>query len=219
MKKKTEAKNVTESVEILKLTVGTMEANCYIVSDSGSSEAAIIDPGAEPDRICQEIARRALQIKCIINTHGHGDHIGANGYLGAPVVIHRLDRDFLLDPEKNLSSSFGFKIISPPAARLLEDGERIELGCLHFEVIHTPGHTPGSICLKLGEILFTGDTLFNSGIGRSDFPYSDECMLLESIRSRLLTLSRDTQIYPGHGPYSTIGEEIRVNTFLGENQK
>ena len=199
---------------IRKLVVGPMGVNCYIVADPASGDACVIDPGAEPQKIKNILAREGLSLKFIINTHGHGDHIAANGYFNVPIYIGSLDADFLTDSDRNLSMSFGFPIRSPEASRLLKDGERVSLGALEFRVIHTPGHTPGSISLKLDNKVFTGDALFCGGIGRSDFPYGDEALLLKSIRHKLFALDDECVIHPGHGDSSTIGGEKRSNPFF-----
>lgn len=191
-----------------------MAVNCYVVADGASKDACIIDPGADPDRIKNFLKRESLNPKFILNTHGHGDHIAANGSFGCPIYIHRLDGIFLTDPEKNLSEMFGFPIVAPPASRLLEDKERISLSGLELEIIHTPGHTPGSISIKLGDSIFTGDALFAGGIGRTDFDYGDERVLLKSIKERLLVFGANTIIYPGHGEASTVGKEKSSNPFL-----
>ena len=196
------------------LEVGPLAANCYIVSSLKTKEACLIDPGGEPERIKKVLDKNGLVLNFIINTHGHGDHILANGNFNVPIFIHELDGAYLGDPEKNLSGMFGFSFTSPAAAGLLKDGGRIGLGDLEFEVIHTPGHTPGSISLKLGDAVFTGDTLFASGIGRTDLPGGNEKDIFRSIKERLLALDDGTEVYPGHGPVSTIGEEKRNNPFF-----
>ncbi len=197
-----------------KLEVGPMGANCYIVTDKATKNTFLIDPGGEPDRIKNVLKKNGLNLKFIINTHGHGDHILGNGYFDAPVYIHRLEKDFLTDPDKNLSGMFGFFFKTSKAAKLLEDGEKILLDNLEIEIIHTPGHTPGGISIKLDGAVFTGDTLFAGGIGRTDFPAGDEALLLKSIRKKLFVLDDDVIIYPGHGPESTIGEEKMSNPFF-----
>lgn len=194
--------------------VGPLGVNCYLIADKTAKEACLIDPGAEPYGIKDLLRKEQFTLRFIINTHGHGDHIAANGRFNVPIFIHRLDADFLADDEKNMSKIFLFPIKSPPAARLLEDGEKIKLGSLEMSIMHTPGHTPGSISIKLDGAVFTGDALFAGSIGRTDFPYGDEEQLLRSIRNRLLMLSDDTVIYPGHGEGSTIGEERKNNPFL-----
>lgn len=200
---------------ILKLlTVGELQVNCYILADENTREAIIIDPGAEPQTIKKCISRNNVKPLFIVNTHGHADHIGANKFLNLPVWIHRLDKDFLIDPNKNLSSAFGVEVTSPEAANLIKDGDEIKAGGIKLLVIHTPGHTPGGISLKTDNMIFTGDALFCEGIGRTDFPYASEKELLESIAQRILTLPNDTIIYPGHGPVSTVGHEKKNNPFL-----
>ncbi len=199
---------------IEKITVGEMQANCYLLACSKTKEAAIIDPGDEPARIKEIIRKHALSSKFIINTHGHADHIGANASLGLPVYIHRLDANFLNDASRNLSMLCGLKITSPKAAHLLEDNEIIKIGNLKIRAIHTPGHTPGSICLECEGILFSGDTLFCEGIGRTDFPGSSSSQLLDSINTKLMNLPDETLVHPGHGPSTKIGKEKRNNPFL-----
>jgi len=206
--------NASAAFFLKSFVVGPMAVNCYLVADPVTKEACLIDPGAGPSGIKECIRKNGFNLKFIINTHGHGDHIAANGAFDAPVYIHRLDKEFLKDPNLNLSSSFFFKVTSPEASRFLEDGDGVDLGSLKFKVMHTPGHTPGSISLVLDGIAFTGDTLFRSGVGRTDFDYGDEGELFKSINEKLLTLSNDTIIYPGHGDASTIGEERQSNPFF-----
>ncbi|MBP7055949.1 MAG: MBL fold metallo-hydrolase [Candidatus Omnitrophica bacterium] len=192
---------------IKRFVVGPMGVNCYLVADPDTGETCLIDPGADPDAMKSYIKEKGLDLKFIIITHGHGDHIAANGYFNVPIYIHKDDADFLADPAKNLSKYFLFAVTSPKASRLLEDGEVVRLGKLSFTVIHTPGHTPGSISLKLGGSIFTGDTLFCGGVGRTDFAYSDEEALWHSINDKLFREPGGTVIYPGHGESSTIGQE------------
>ena len=191
-----------------------MAANFYIVADESKNDAFLIDPGGDPGRIKQILKKKDLNLKFIINTHGHGDHIFANGSFDVPIYIHKLEKEFLTDPDKNLSGMFGFLLKTPKAAKLLEDGEKIYLNDMEIEILHTPGHTPGSVSVKLNGAVFTGDALFRGGVGRTDFPYGDWETLLKSIRERLLVLDDETVIYPGHGDASTIGEERRSNPFL-----
>ena len=200
---------------IKQIVVGLLETNCYIFADLDAKEAALIDPGSNgDDAIKPEIEKHNLTLKCIINTHGHGDHISSNKKFKAPIYIHRLDADFLGNSSLNLSATFGITIKSPPASRLLEDGDIIEIGRFNLKVIHTPGHTPGGISL-LGEgVIFTGDTLFMGGVGRTDFPYGSYEKLINSIRKRLWNLDEKIIVYPGHGPLTTIGKEKHDNSFI-----
>lgn len=196
------------------LTVGELQVNCYILADETTRDAVIIDPGAEPEIIKGCISRNGLNPSLIINTHGHADHIGANRFFNLPIWIHELDKDFLIDTRKNLSAIFGMRVISPDAAKLIKEGDEIRIGDITLAVIHTPGHTPGSISLKVDNMVFTGDALFCEGVGRTDFPYGSEKELIESITRKILVLPNDTVVYPGHGPASTVGHEKKNNPFL-----
>ncbi len=196
------------------VVVGPLETSCYILACGKPKEAAIIDPGDEYNKIKKIIGRSGLKPLFIINTHGHGDHIGANKDFGLPIYIHRLDADCLTDPSKNLSSSFFLDVVSPKAARLLEGGEKIKVGSLELEIIHTPGHTPGGICIKCGDAVFSGDTLFCGGVGRTDLPGGSRKDLENSIRGKILTLPGETLVCPGHGPFTTVDQEIESNPFL-----
>ncbi|MCX5688042.1 MAG: MBL fold metallo-hydrolase [Candidatus Omnitrophica bacterium] len=199
---------------IKKIVVGPLESNCYLAGDEDTKEIYIIDPGGDYKKINSVIDKNSLKPKAIINTHGHGDHIGANKEFGIPVWIHSLDADFLTDSSKNLSGVFGFFLKTKAASRLLKDGDILDIGKYNLEVIHTPGHTPGSICLKTARIIFTGDTLFCEGVGRTDFAYGSQEDIISSIKEKLFTLDDDYVIYPGHGPSSTIRNEKINNPFI-----
>ncbi len=196
------------------LPVGPVAANCYLFGCANTKEAAIIDPGAEDGLIKERISALGLKPVYVINTHGHGDHIGANSKMGLPILIHAADAQCLTNPLKNMSGMLGVPISSPPASRLLEDGDKINVGNLILEVIHTPGHTPGSICLRCDEIVFTGDTLFAEGVGRTDLPGGMQYRLIKSIKERLFILPDETKVYPGHGPATTIGHEKGHNPLI-----
>jgi len=196
------------------IVVGEMEANCYIFGSDEEREVVLIDPGADYEKLSAFIKNRGLLPKFIVNTHGHIDHIGANHRFNLPILIHRLDADFLSDPQLNLSVLSGRGYRSPRAARLLEEGDSIEVADIELKVIHTPGHTPGGISLRYEDLIFTGDTLFKGGVGRTDLPYASGEQLLSSIKEKLLTYDDQTIIYPGHGPISTIAKERRENPYL-----
>lgn len=198
--------------------VGDLQTNCHFLIDEETLECAVIDPGAEPDRLIEQIRSQKLKVTLVINTHGHGDHIGANGEIRdryqCKILIHRLDARMLANPEQNLSSSFypaGIK--SPSANTMLEDGGIITLGKYQLKVIHTPGHTPGSICLEGDDFVFTGDTLFCGSVGRWDLPGGDAQMLKNSVK-RLSRLPPSLKIYPGHGPSCVMKDELRHNPFF-----
>ena len=180
----------------------------------------VIDPGGDGDRILKRLEELGLNLELIVNTHGHFDHIGGNEYLkqktGAKLYIHADDAEMLTEPEKNLSSLFdpGSLIISPPADIILHDGDRMEIGAHVFYVIHTPGHTKGSICLKMEDCLFAGDTLFADSIGRTDLPGGSYSEIMNSIKTKLCPLEDTLIIYPGHGPKSILGCEKRSNPYI-----
>lgn len=195
------------ALQVAGFAVGPLATNCYIVSETVSGKGIIIDPGAHDARIGEHIKSTGVDILNIVNTHGHADHIAGNAELGFPVMIHALDALCLSDPARNLSMFSGEDCSPVTAVRTLEDGDRIAVGGLELEVIHTPGHTPGGISLRCGDILFSGDTLFFEGVGRTDLPGGDTARLAKSIRERLLTLPDHVIVYPGHGPATTIGHE------------
>jgi len=201
-----------------KLIVGPLATNCYIVGAESSREGVIIDPADEAKVILREVKDLALDIKLIILTHGHFDHTGAlkevKETIGAEVAMHKDDaahlREYSLAGEQ-----FGLSYPVPPAPdRLLQDGDSIDVGDLHFSVLHTPGHTPGGICILVDGVVFSGDTLFNYGVGRCDLPGGSYSRLMDSIHTRLMTLPDDTIVCPGHGPSTTIGAERQGNPFL-----
>jgi len=207
---------------IKRFVVGDLETNCYLVSCTKTKEALIIDPGfnrkTEADAILEEIDRQGLHVRFIVNTHGHLDHISGNEAIkeatGAPILIHEHDAHMLTDAAKNLSQMFRFNVASPPADRTLRDGDIIQAGDVKLRVLHTPGHSRGSICLLGDDIVFTGDTLFAGSIGRTDFPSSSYKEIMHSLKSKLMVLPNSVKVYPGCGPTSTIGEEKRRNPFL-----
>ena len=200
-----------------KLVVGPFDTNCYIVGSESNREGMIVDPGDKAKEILKKVEDLQLDIKLIALTHGHIDHIGALKKIkeatGAEVAIHADDAGSLR--KQPLTIMLGlFYPIPPPPDRLLKDGDSIEVGDLHFAVLHTPGHTPGGICL-LGEgVVFSGDTLFNYSVGRADLPGGNESRLMNSIQTRLMTLPDETIVYPGHGPDTTIGAERKGNPYL-----
>lgn len=202
---------------IEKLVVGPLATNCYIVGDDSTGTGVIIDPGADEKRIIKKVDDLRLDIKLVLLTHGHVDHTGAlknlQKVINADVAVHTDDAD--LAGYRSSGSIFGLFYPSPPPPdRLLKDNEILDIGHMHFRVIHTPGHTPGGICLLVNSALFSGDTLFKFGIGRSDLPGGDHILLIESIRNRLLILSDEITVYPGHGENTTIAGERDCNPFL-----
>jgi len=201
---------------IRKLVVGPYASNCYIVGSEKTKEGMIIDPGANAHEIINKVRELGLKIKIIVLTHRHPDHVGAASQVkeatGAEVATHPEAARYLpQSPSYIFESSFQ---ASPYPERLLKGGDSIDIGELHFTVLHTPGHTPCGISLVGHGVVFTGDTLFNYGIGRYDLVDGDYHQLMDSIHTKLMVLPDDTLVYPGHGPDSTIGTERRANPFL-----
>jgi hydroxyacylglutathione hydrolase len=202
------------------LTVGSFAANCYIVGSSETKRGMIIDPGADADIIMKTVQQTGLSISIIVITHAHMDHVGAlrevQKKTNARFAIHEAEKGFVFSTPMRMLTSLGVSPVkSPPKPdRLLRDGDLIDLGDLHFEVLYTPGHSSGGICLLGHGVVFSGDTLFKFGIGRTDFPGMSHERLIKSIGEKLMVLPDETIVYPGHGPPTTIGDERRVNPFL-----
>jgi hydroxyacylglutathione hydrolase len=201
---------------VRKLVVGPIASNCYIVGSEKTKEAMVIDPGADAEDILRAAEKLGLKIKLIVLTHRHPDHVGAAAQVkeatGAEVAAHAECAKYL--PQ---SPSYIYEPpyeAAPYPERILKGGDSIDIGDLHFTVLHTPGHTPCGISLMGEGVVFTGDTLFNYGIGRYDLIDGDYHQLMDSIHTKLLVLPDDTRVYPGHGPDSTIGTERRANPFL-----
>jgi len=200
-------------MRIYKVVVGELQTNCYIVASS-KDNAFIIDPGDDAEEIRDVLKEHKLKATFIVNTHGHIDHVKANADLKLPLYIHEKEKDMVADPKKNPMAFFFGTFTAVKPERLLKDGDRVALDELSFEVIYTPGHTNGGICL-LGEgVLFSGDTLFYGGVGRTDFPGASHAELLKSLK-KLSQLKENIRVYPGHGPDTTIGREAKVGTLNG----
>lgn len=198
-------------------TVGPMEANCYILYNPDKREGLIIDPGAEGSHLIKFIKQEKISINYIVNTHGHPDHIGANRkikeHTNAPILIHQYDAPMLAKSGSVLSFIFPLESSSPAADTFIKDGDLIECAGMKLKVLHTPGHTPGGISLLIDDSIFTGDTLFSGSIGRSDLPGGSPQVLLSSIK-KILSLDENLIIYPGHGPSTTVGQELHSNPFI-----
>lgn len=204
---------------IKNLVVGLLEVNCFIVADERTKEAMVIDPGDEPDRIIAVIKENSIKVKYILCTHAHFDHVGALSDIkdetDAKVVIHG-DELEIYNGARDQAAFWGYELEPlPEPDMLVKEGDKIELGNLSFEVFHSPGHSPGGICLYGENIVFTGDTLFAGSVGRTDF-YGGDITKLKKSFLRLMSLPPDTKVLAGHGPASTIIREKAGNFFMGE---
>ncbi len=205
-------------MQIQQLIVGTMEVCCYIISCKRTGKAAIIDPGGDENKILSHCHDNKLTVEYIIATHGHPDHVCANAPLkeatNAKIIMHNEDAEFFKQEKvRNYFSMLGLRE-SPPPDITVKDGDNIDFGEVSLQVIHTPGHTPGGICLYNFGSCFTGDTLFVGAVGRTDFPGGSTSQLQHSIRENLMTLPAETIVWPGHGYgglKSTIGREAQTN--------
>ena len=204
---------------VKKMNVGMIGVNCYLLACPETKEALIIDPGEGAEKLLKEIEREQCQLRYIINTHGHYDHIGANGQLkkqtGAKILIHAADAEMLTEGRRNLSIFSDSQVLQGPAAdQLLGEGDLIKVGkTICLQVIHTPGHSPGSIALYQEGHLFSGDTLFATSIGRTDLPGGSTEAIMDSI-NKLIILPEETKVYPGHSGLSTIGEIMINNPYV-----
>ena len=206
--------------------VGDFQTSCHVVFREGDPRAMVVDPGGEGKRILARLEERSLEVATILVTHGHVDHIAGNEALKnafpeARLVVGAKDEGMLASPMKNLSALVLKRVKSPPADETLAEGDTIEIAGAEGKVFETPGHTPGGISLYFSAeendgqpIVFSGDTLFQMSIGRSDFPGGNGEQLIRSIREKLLTLPPETIVYPGHGGATTIAEEAAANPFV-----
>jgi hydroxyacylglutathione hydrolase len=202
---------------IERLVVGPLATNCYILKSG--DELAVIDPGGDAERILDKVDELGGTVKYVVDTHGHIDHMAANSEVveatGAQLLIHELDARLLAHPDRNLASMMGLEISSPVPDRLLKEDDKIEIGEDELTVLHTPGHTPGGICLLGSDYAFTGDTLFLDSIGRVDFPGGSEEQMQASLNRLQVVFRKETMLYPGHGEPGRFGRALLVNPFLG----
>jgi glyoxylase-like metal-dependent hydrolase (beta-lactamase superfamily II) len=198
--------------------------NTYVVWLPSRQDALVFDPGLEPELILDVLRTEGLSVAAVLNTHGHADHIAGNEavkevFPDAPLVIGVNDAPLLSDAMANLSGPFGMPVVSPPANRLVREGDVLEYAGIRLEVLDVPGHSPGHVVYLYRDqpsLIFGGDVLFRGSIGRFDLPGCDGTLLVSGIQKKLLTLAPDTVIYPGHGPTTTIGHEKQTNPFVGE---
>lgn len=196
-------------MEMQALQVGSIPTNCYLVFDPGRTDALVIDPGDNPERIFAALNGRTPA--AVLLTHGHFDHTGAlSAFAGVPIYIHEADAPMLSDPHLSVGDGNGDLRPRPAATHLLADGEQLHLAGLDIAVLHTPGHTPGGVTYQIGDALFTGDTLFAHGYGRTDLPGGDFSALRRSLR-RLLHLAGDFRVFPGHSESTTLNHERGID--------
>lgn len=213
-----------DHVAITRVISAGFEENCYIVQLAGRTDALVVDPGLEPDKILEYLESRAVEPAAMLLTHGHGDHIAGNAAIKqrwphCPIVCGRNEAPKLLDPELNLSALFGLPMVSPPADILVDDGQLYRAAGFELEVLEVPGHSAGHVVYLWRDhqppIAFVGDVIFAGSIGRTDFPDGDYQALVRGIAEKLFTLPEDTILLSGHGPPTTVGEERRSNPFVG----
>lgn len=207
-------------MNIKRIDGGMFESNCYLIYADGLG--TLIDAGVNCERVISTAANLGVKIKNIILTHGHIDHIVELDRIvektNAEVYIHADDKQFLTDPRLNASTYFGRPFSADTRVSILRDGGIIATGNDQFEIIHTPGHTPGSVCILSGNSLFSGDTLFCGGYGRVDLPDGSFEDIYDSIVNKLFALSKDLIVYPGHGERTTIGDETNINPITYSTQ-
>jgi glyoxylase-like metal-dependent hydrolase (beta-lactamase superfamily II) len=204
--------------------VGPLQCNCAILADPTSREAVVLDPGDEPDRILEALSGAGLKPIALVHTHAHFDHVGCSALLkritGAPIYMHEGDRPLYQNLDEQ-GKAFGLVMDKPGIIdKLLVHGDTIPVGSGALHVLHTPGHTPGSLSFRMegaeGDVLFSGDTLFRRSIGRTDLWGGSMETILDSIRREILTLPGSLRVVPGHGPDTTVAEEGRRNPFVGD---
>lgn len=205
-------------MQMIRMPLGIYQANCYIIWDEDTNIAAVIDPGGDFESLKYAIDKKGLNVKYIILTHAHADHIGAldelKEYSDAKILVHHDDYEMLKDKRKNHSNMMGNKIIELEADERIKDGDKILIGNTELYIIHTPGHSEGSICIRSENLLFTGDTLFAGSIGRTDLEGGSFVEIIKSIKNKIIILPDETKIYPGHGPSTTVAIEKENNPFL-----
>ena len=204
--------------------VGPLACNCYIVGDPDAREAIVIDPGGDADTIASALAEKELRVTAIVATHAHFDHVIAAQRIreltGAPFYLHDADKPLLSWYRESGRIFLGVDLPDPPDVDSSpSEGDRVRAGSVELEVVHTPGHSPGSISLVTGDVIFSGDTLFAGSIGRTDLPGGDAQALVSAVRHKLFEWPDQTPVHPGHGPATTVGRERSDNPFVGASAR
>ncbi len=209
------------AMKIVPFVLGPIQTNGYLLVNEETNRAVVIDPGMNPKPLLNRIAQDSIQLEAILLTHAHLDHMGGVDEVrkacGCPVYIHDLEADWLTDPALNGSLRWSHMtppLTTDPAEYALEEGMRLKLAGFEFRVLHTPGHSPGSVSFLHGKNLFSGDVLFRESVGRTDLPGGREADLFNSIRGKLYRLDPDVTVYNGHGPKTTIGHEMAHNPYV-----
>jgi len=213
------------AIKTIRVASMPFDENTYVVFREGVTDCVVVDPGLQPDKIAEKLKENNLKIAAILNTHGHSDHIAGNASMKhlnptAPLVIGEKDAGKLTDPDLNLSAPFGLPLVSPPQDQTVAEGDVLEFAGIKFEVRETPGHSVGHVVFIFEDngqkTVLGGDVLFRGSIGRSDFPDGSFADLKSSIEEKLFTLPPETIVLTGHGPQTTVGEEIESNPFVGK---
>lgn len=218
---------MTSPIRVTRFTLGPFEQNCYLLIGPSARRAALVDPGLQSEVVLQALHEQDLELEWIINTHGHVDHVAGNHFFkqhtGARLIIHPADAEMAARARSQFEQlqrlGFGLDLRvpdSPPPDAFFEEGRPFIFDGARFEVIHTPGHSPGGVCLAWDGNAIVGDTLFRGSIGRTDLPHGSHTELLTSIRDKLFRLPDHTVCHPGHGPETTLGEERRSNPFVSD---
>jgi len=205
-------------VRIETFTLGELQENAYLVLDDEQQAAVVIDPGDYPKSLIARIEEIGCGLTAILLTHGHWDHVAGvraiKDIFDVPVCLHAADAPLYRHVVEQAELFGFFAEPQPPLDRELKDGDTIKAGPFTFQVLHTPGHTPGGVCYRIGDVVFVGDVIFQSGVGRTDLPGGSYEQLLTGVREKILTLDENTTLYPGHGPATTVGIERATNPFL-----
>ena len=205
----------------LQREVGPLACNCYVVGDATTKQAIVIDPGGDAAELIAALAELELEVTAIVATHAHFDHLIAaeavRAHTGAPFYLHSDDRPLLDWMQESGRMFLGIDVGPPPEVDTdVEEGDLLRAGSVELGVLHTPGHSPGSIVLLNEDAVFSGDTLFAGSVGRTDLPGGDTRALVDAVKHKLFTLDRDLPVYPGHGPDTTLERERVMNPFVGE---